>query len=75
MEANYSIYKLIAYSPQGKFAQRRPGRKEVDTVKDNTGQVHDQIGGEENKKSNEHQHHRHHHSDTPADNASVILFL
>ncbi|CAN6867085.1 unnamed protein product [Brassica oleracea] len=54
----------------GKFAQRRPGRKEVDTVKDNTGQVHDQIGGEENKKSNEHQHHRHHHSDTPADNAS-----
>ncbi|WZZ87372.1 hypothetical protein YC2023_115951 [Brassica napus] len=28
----------------GKFAQRRPGRKEVDTVKDNTGQVHDQIG-------------------------------
>ncbi|CAN6971950.1 unnamed protein product [Brassica rapa subsp. trilocularis] len=54
----------------GKFAQRRPGRKEVDTVKDNTGQVHDQIGGEENKKSNEHQHHRHHHSDTPADNDS-----
>ncbi|KAH0858108.1 hypothetical protein HID58_086369, partial [Brassica napus] len=57
----------------GKFAQRRPGRKEVDTVKDNTGQVHDQIGGEENKKSNEHQHHRHHHSDTPADNASIVL--
>ncbi|KAF3561740.1 hypothetical protein DY000_02013500 [Brassica cretica] len=54
----------------GKFAQRRPGRKEVDTVKDNTGQAHDQIGGEENKKSNEHQHHRHHHSDTPADNDS-----
>ncbi|CAG7861932.1 unnamed protein product [Brassica rapa] len=54
----------------GKFAQRRPGRKEVDTVKDNTGQVHDQIGGEENKKSNEHQLHRHHHSDTPADNDS-----
>ncbi|CAH8363718.1 unnamed protein product [Eruca vesicaria subsp. sativa] len=51
----------------GKSSQRRPGRKEVDTVKDNTGQVHDQIGGEEHKKSNEHQHHRHHHSDTPAD--------
>ncbi|XP_013662894.2 la-related protein 6A isoform X1 [Brassica napus] len=56
----------------GKFAQRRPGRKEVDTVKDNTGQVHDQIGGEENKKSNEHQHHRHHHSDTPADNIVLL---
>ncbi|KAJ4878115.1 La-related protein 6A [Raphanus sativus] len=55
---------------KGKFAQRRPGRKEVDTVKDNTGQVHDQIGGEENKKSNEHEHHRHHRSDTPGDNDS-----
>ncbi|KAG2302193.1 hypothetical protein Bca4012_060512 [Brassica carinata] len=48
--------------------KRRPGRKEVDIVKDNTGQVHDQIGGEENKKSNEHQHHRHHHSETLVDN-------
>ncbi|KAF8092956.1 hypothetical protein N665_0395s0019 [Sinapis alba] len=50
----------------GKLAQRRPGRKEVDTGKDKTGQVHDQIGGEEKKKSNEHNHH--HHSDTAADN-------
>ncbi|KAJ0252708.1 La-related protein 6A [Hirschfeldia incana] len=48
--------------------KRRPGRKEVDTVKDNTSQVHDQIGVEEKKKSNENQHQRHHHSDTPADN-------
>ncbi|WZZ02206.1 hypothetical protein YC2023_074534 [Brassica napus] len=54
----------------GKYAQRRPARKEVDSEKDNTGRVHDQTGGEENKNSNEHQHHRHHHhhSDTPADN-------
>lgn len=44
-------------------------------MKDNTGQVHDQIGGEENKKSNEHEHHRHHRSDTPGDNVSSILFL
>ncbi|CAN7026994.1 unnamed protein product [Brassica rapa subsp. trilocularis] len=52
-----------------KYAQRRPARKEVDPEKDNTGRVHDQTGGEENKNSNEHQHHRHHHhSDTPADN-------
>ncbi|XP_024011025.1 la-related protein 6A [Eutrema salsugineum] len=51
----------------GKFAQRRPARREVDTEKDSTGRVHDKTGGEENKKSNEHQHHRHHHSDTPAD--------
>ncbi|KAF8118583.1 hypothetical protein N665_0004s0064 [Sinapis alba] len=47
----------------GKYAQRRPARKEVDPEKDNTGRVHDQIGVEENKDSNEHQHHRHHHSD------------
>ncbi|XP_013593562.1 PREDICTED: la-related protein 6A-like [Brassica oleracea var. oleracea] len=51
-----------------KYAQRRPARKEVDPEKDNTGRVHDQTGGEENRNSNEHQHHRHHHSDTPADN-------
>ncbi|CAF1993512.1 unnamed protein product [Brassica napus] len=51
-----------------KYAQRRPARKEVDPEKDNTGRVHDQTGGEENRNSNEHQHHRHHHSDTPTDN-------
>uniref|UniRef100_A0A1J3IMF8 La-related protein 6A n=1 Tax=Noccaea caerulescens TaxID=107243 RepID=A0A1J3IMF8_NOCCA len=52
----------------GKFVQRRPARREVDTEKDNTGRVHDQTGGEENKKANDQQHnHRHHHSDTRAD--------
>ncbi|VVB08138.1 unnamed protein product [Arabis nemorensis] len=51
----------------GKFAQRRPARKEVDIEKDKTGGVHDRTGGEENKKANEHQHHRHQHSDTLAD--------
>jgi La-related protein 7 len=52
----------------GKFVQRRPVRKDVDTEKDNAGRVHDQTGGEENKKATEHQHnHRHHHSDTRAD--------
>jgi La-related protein 7 len=49
----------------GKFVQRRPARKDVDTEKDNAGRVHDQTGGEENKKANE--HHRHHHSDSRAD--------
>ncbi|XP_010496015.1 PREDICTED: la-related protein 6A-like isoform X2 [Camelina sativa] len=51
----------------GKFAQRRPARREVDKEKDTTGRVHDQIGEEKNKKTREHQHHRHHHSDNPAD--------
>ncbi|KAG7532493.1 Winged helix DNA-binding domain superfamily [Arabidopsis thaliana x Arabidopsis arenosa] len=51
----------------GKFAQRRPARREVDKEKDNTGRVHDQTEGEKNKKTREHQHHRHHHSDNTAD--------
>ncbi|EOA12523.1 hypothetical protein CARUB_v10026475mg [Capsella rubella] len=51
----------------GKFAQRKPARREVDKEKDTTGRVHDQIGEEKNKKTREHQYHRHHHSDNPAD--------
>ncbi|BAB11080.1 unnamed protein product [Arabidopsis thaliana] len=51
----------------GKFAQRRPARREVDKEKDTTGRVHDQTGGEKNKKTREHQNHRLHHSDNPAD--------
>ncbi|CAL9241661.1 unnamed protein product [Arabidopsis halleri] len=51
----------------GKFAQRRPARREVDKEKDNTGRVHDQTEGEKNKKTREHQQHRHHHSDNTAD--------
>ncbi|KAG7611966.1 RNA recognition motif domain [Arabidopsis suecica] len=51
----------------GKFAQRRPARKEVDKEKDTTGRVHDQTGGDKNKKTREHQNHRLHHSDNPAD--------
>ncbi|CAH2046222.1 unnamed protein product [Thlaspi arvense] len=47
----------------GKFTQRKPARREVDTEKNK----HDQTGGEEKKKANEHQHHRHYHSDTPAE--------
>lgn len=63
------------YSSYGQFAQRRPARREVDKEKDNTGRVHDQTGGEKNKKMREHQHHRHHHSDNPADDVSSILII
>ncbi|KFK43639.1 hypothetical protein AALP_AA1G152700 [Arabis alpina] len=51
----------------GKFAQKRPAKKEVDVEKDKIGRVHDRTGGEENKKANEHQHHRQYHSNTLAD--------
>ncbi|KAF3585227.1 hypothetical protein F2Q69_00028321 [Brassica cretica] len=50
-----------------KFARRILTMKEVDPEKDNTGRVHGQTKGEENKNSNEHHHHRHHHPDTSVD--------
>uniref|UniRef100_A0A0D3CEJ7 Uncharacterized protein n=2 Tax=Brassica oleracea TaxID=3712 RepID=A0A0D3CEJ7_BRAOL len=56
-----------------KFARRILTMKEVDPEKDNTGRVHGQTKGEENKNSNEHHHHRHHHPDTSVDIVSAIF--
>ncbi|KAH0878807.1 hypothetical protein HID58_066201 [Brassica napus] len=56
-----------------KFARRILTMKEVDPEKDNTGRVHGQTKGEENKNSNEHHHHRHHHPDTSVDIVKVDL--
>ncbi|CAN6882086.1 unnamed protein product [Brassica oleracea] len=57
-----------------KFARRILTMKEVDPEKDNTGRVHGQTKGEENKNSNEHHHHRHHHPDTSVDILFKIIY-
>ncbi|CAG7875421.1 unnamed protein product [Brassica rapa] len=64
--------KLLEHA--GKFARRILTMKEVDPEKDNTGRVHGQTKGEENKNSNEHHHHRHHHPDTSVDIVTVIIY-